>query len=133
MPNYVVSKGHDAFAYYETIIEAATPEEARALAQSVDYDGEWLATGDVQEFDDFEIDEGSGVRLLEEGETIEAFKTIAVTAEERDAILAGLRLLQLALAGGAVDAALRSILTNDGAHDGLDLAAIDALCERVNV
>ena len=133
MPNYVVSKGHDAFAYYETMIEADTPEEARALARSVDYDGEWLATGDVQEFDDFEIDEGSGVRLLEEGEIVEAFKTIAVTTGERDALLAGLRLLQLALAGAIVEPALRSILTNDGEHPSLDLTAIDALCERINV
>ncbi len=133
MPRYVVSKGHDAFAYYETVVETDTPEEARRLATSYNYEGEWLATGYVQEFDDYEIDEHSGVRLLEEGETVEAFLTIGVTAEERDAVLAGLRLLQLALARGDIDPPLRSILTNDGAHAGLDLARIDALCERTNV
>lgn len=88
MPKFVVSKGHDAFAYYETVVEADTPEQARSLAQSVYYEGEWLATGYVQEFDDYEIDEYSGVRLLEDGETVEAFVSLAVTAQERDAVLA---------------------------------------------
>ena len=69
MPKFVVSKGHDAFAYYETVIDAETPEDARRLAESVHYDGEWLATGYVQEFDEYEIDEYSGVRPLEDGET----------------------------------------------------------------
>lgn len=133
MPKFVVSKGHDAFVYYETVVQADTPEQARRLATNYSYDGEWLATGYVQEFDDYEIDEHSGVRLLEDGETIEAFLTIGVTAEERDAMLAGLRLLQLALARGDIDPPLRSILTNDGAHGGLDLTRIDALCERTNV
>lgn len=133
MPKFVVSKGHDAFAYYETVVEADTPEEARTLAESVHYDGEWFATGYVQEFDDYEIDEYSGVRLLEEGETVEEFATIGVTARERDAVLAGLRLLQLGIASGSFEPALKNILTNDGAHDGLDLPEIDALCERINV
>ncbi|GKX34107.1 MAG: hypothetical protein MnENMB40S_17250 [Rhizobiaceae bacterium MnEN-MB40S] len=133
MPKYVVSKGHDAFAYYETVVEAETPKQARHLATSVHYDGEWLATGYVQEFDDYEIDEYSGVRLLEDGEAVEAFVTIGVTAQERDAVLVGLRLLQLAIARGDIDPPLKSILTNDSAHAGLDLARIDALCERTNV
>lgn len=133
MPKFVVSKGHDAFVYYETVVEADTPEEARALATSFHYNGEWLATGYVQEFDDYEIDEHSGVRQLESGETVEAFLTIGVTAQERDALLAGLRLLQLALARGPIDPPLRSVLTDDDAHAGLDLTQIDALCERINV
>ncbi|WP_011583131.1 MULTISPECIES: hypothetical protein [Chelativorans] len=133
MPKFVVSAGHDAFAYYETVLEADTPEEARKLAKSVHYDGEWFATGHVQEFDDYEIDEYHGVRLLEEGETVEAFLTIGVTAQERDAVLTGLRLLQLAVARGDIDQALKSIVTNDDTHAGLDLTQIDALCERINV
>lgn len=133
MPKFVVSKGHDAFVYYETVLEAETPEEARDLAQSVHYEGEWHATGYVQEFDDFEIDEHSGVRLLADGGAIGAFSTIGVTAQERDALLTGLRLLQLALARSDIDPSLRDILTNDGAHGGLDLSQIDALCERINV
>jgi len=133
MPKFVVSKGHDAFAYYETVVDADTPAQARQLAKSVHYDGDWFATGYVQEFDDYEIDEHNGVRPLEDGETVEAFLSISVTSQERDAVLAGLRLLQLALAGGHTDPALRSILTNDGAHAGLDLTQIDALCERTNV
>ncbi|ANH05778.1 MAG: hypothetical protein ACOY3N_12005 [Bradyrhizobium sp.] len=133
MPKFVVSKGHDAFVYYETVVEADTPEEAQKLAESVHYDGEWLATGYVQEFDDYEIDEHSGVRLLERGETVEAFHTVTVTAHERDALLAGLRTLQLALVNGPLDPVFMTILTNDGAHAGLDLPEIDVLCERINV
>lgn len=133
MPKFVVGKGHDAFVYYETILEAETPEEARDLAQSVHYEGEWHATGYVQEFDDFEIDEHSGVRLLADGEAIEAFSTVGITAPERDALLTGLRLLQVALARSDIDPSLRAILTNGGAHVGLDLNRIDALCERINV
>lgn len=133
MPKFVVSKGHDAFVYYETVIEADTPEAARNLARSITYDGEWFATGHTQEFDDYEIDEHSGVRLLDLGETVEAVQTVSLTARERDALLAGLRLLQIALARSALDEALRSVLTDDDAHAALDLEEIDALCERINV
>lgn len=133
MLKFVVSKGHDAFVYYETVVEADTPEEARTLAKGVHYDGEWLATGYVQEFDDYQIDEHSGVRLLESGETVEPLHTITVTAHERDALLAGLRTLQLALVNGTLGSVFMTILTNDGAHAGLDLPEIDALCERINI
>lgn len=133
MPKYVVSKGHDAFVYYETVLEAETPEAARDLARNHHHEGEWHPTGYVQEFDDFEIDEHSGVRLLEDEETIEAFSSIGVTAQERDALLTGLRLLQLALARSDIGPLLSDILTNDGAHHGLDLSQIDILCERINV
>ena len=133
MPNYVVRKGHDAFVYYETVVEADTPEKARRLAISVQYHGQWLATGDVSEFDDYEIDEFNGVRLLEDGETVEEFLTLGVTAQERDAVLTGLRLLQLALETGGIAPMLRDVLTNGDTHPGLDLKAIDALCERINV
>ncbi len=133
MPKFVISKGHDAFVYYETVIEAETPDQARKLAKSVHYEGEWLATGYVQEFDDYEIDEHSGVRLLEDGETVEACLTIGITAQERDALITGLRLLQLALEAGHMAPVLRDILTNADRHPGLDLSEIDGLCERINV
>jgi len=133
MPRFVVRKGHDAFVYYETVVEAGTSAEARSVAESVHYDGEWIATGEVQEFDDYEIDESTGVRLLEKGETVEAFLIVAMTAHERDAVLAGLRTLQLALVNGPLDPVFLDIYNNDGAHAGLDLPEIDALCERINV
>lgn len=132
MPKYVVRKGRDAFVYYETVVDAATPEEAQALAESIKYDGEWVATGEISEFDDYDIDEYDGVRRLEDGEILEAFLNIGVTARERDVMLAGLRLLQLALARDDIDPPLRSILTNDGAQVGLDSPQIDALCERIS-
>lgn len=97
MPTYVVTKGHDALIYYDTIVEAETRQDAKRIAESVDYDGEWIGTGDMASYDDFEIDEHDGVRLLEDGETIEKLLTISVSAPERDALLTGLRRLQLAL------------------------------------
>ena len=112
---------------------ADTSEEARSLAKSVHYDGEWLATGDVQEFDDYEIDEHSGVRLLEPRETVEAFQTITMTARERDAVLAGLSTLQLALINGPLDPVFMDDLTNNGAHAGLELHEIDELRRRFKV
>ncbi len=133
MPKFVVSKGHHAFVYYETVVEADSPEEARTLAESVHYDGEWLATGYVQEFDDYEIDEQSGVHLLEKGETVEVFHAITVTAHERDALLAGLQTLQLAPINGPLDPVFMTILTNSGAHAGLYFHEIDDLCQRIKV
>lgn len=132
MPKFVVRKGHDAFVYCETVIDADTPEKARRLATSPRYEGEWIATGDVSEFDDYKIDESRGVRLLEEGETVEEFLTAGITTRERDAVLAGLRLLQIALKTGPVTPVLRDIVTNGDAHPGLDPTEIDALCERIN-
>lgn len=132
MPKFVVSAGHDAFVYYETVVEADNPEQARALVQSVQYDGEWIATGHVQEFDDYEIDEHDGVRPLEGGERFDPFLTIGITAQERDAVLTGLRLLHLALEASNIAPPLKNVLTNDGAHSGIGLNEIDALCQRIN-
>lgn len=56
---------------------------------------------------------------------------------ERDALLAGLRLLQLALEnpddGGWFGEDLKNVFTNGGQHEGLDPDEIDELCERLNV
>ena len=133
MPQFVVRRGYDAFVYYETVVEADTPKEARRLAEDIMYQGEWVATGDVSEFDDYEIDEFDGVRLLEDGEVIEEFLTIGVTPRERDAMLAGLRLLQTAVRSSEFAPMVREIFTKDGAHSGLDFHEIDALCERINI
>ncbi|EXL06474.1 hypothetical protein BG46_17125 [Brucella anthropi] len=133
MPQFVVRRGYDAFVYYETVVEADTPQDARRIAGDIMYKGEWVATGDISEYDAYEIDEFNGVRLLEEGEIIEKFVSIGVTAQERDAILAGLRLLQIAARTGNFPPMIREIYTRDDAHAGLDLSAIDALCERTNV
>jgi len=133
MPKFVVRKSHDAFVHYETVVEVDTPQEACLHARSHDYDGEWFATGEVSEFDDHEIDETDGVRPLEDGETIEGCITLAVTAQERDAVLAGLRVLQAGLRLGAFPQPVLEVLTNDASHSGLDPDAIDGLCERINI
>ncbi|SDH00784.1 hypothetical protein [Pelagibacterium luteolum] len=130
MPKFLVRRGHDAFVYYDTVVDAETAEEARHIADSFQYDGEWVATGDVSEFDDYEIDH---VRQLEEGESVEGFLTLGVTAQERDAVLTGLRLLQLALERGQLAPMLHDVFVNGGAHPGLDLSEIDALCQRINI
>ena len=130
MPQFVVRKAQDAYVYYETIIEADTPEEAQGIAEDILYEGKWIATGDVSDFDDYEID---GVRLLGDGETIEEFVSICVTSQERDAVLAGLKLLQTVVRTGDIAPMVREIYTNDGAHPGIDADAIDTLCERMNV
>jgi len=54
MPKFKVTKGHDAWVYYETIVEAASEEEAAEIAGSRDYDGHWEPAGDA-EFDAFDI------------------------------------------------------------------------------
>ncbi|KAB2756328.1 hypothetical protein F9L00_21010 [Brucella anthropi] len=132
MPKFVVSKVHDAFVYYDAVVEADTFEDALDLAYSPHFKGDWCATGYVQEFEDYIIDENSGVRVLKDGETVEAFLSIAVTAQEHDAVLTGLWLLQFALVRGPVEPLLRNTFTNGGAHSGLDLTEIDALCERID-
>lgn len=133
MPQFVVRRGYDAFVYYETIVEAESPTEARQIARDIMYPGEWFATGDVSEFDDYEIDEFNGVRPLDDGEVIEEVVSFGVTARERDAVLAGLRLLQIAVRTGGFPPMVQQIYTNDGAHTGLDANAIDTLCARTNV
>lgn len=58
----------------------------------------------------------------------------ALSPEEHDAILAGLRLLQRDLDRGCVDDDILPILTDEGRHAGLGSEGIDTLIEeRVNV
>lgn len=57
------------------------------------------------------------------------------TAKERDAILAGLRLLQFSLDAGTVtpnDGDVGDILTCSGDHDGMTAEEIDLFCEEFN-
>jgi hypothetical protein len=59
----------------------------------------------------------------------------AFSPVERDAILAGLRMLQQALTPGKLPrftSSIEEILTNDDAHPAISLEDIDALCERLN-
>lgn len=55
MPKYKVTKGHDAWVYYETVVEADTPQEAREIAGCIQYAGPWAKTGEVVEFDHFDM------------------------------------------------------------------------------
>lgn len=57
-----------------------------------------------------------------------------MTAEERDAVLAGLRLLQRGWETGRIrsDDEFGEIATCGGEHDALTPGEIDDLCERIN-
>lgn len=58
----------------------------------------------------------------------------AVTQEEKDAILVGLRLLQGELSHDlAGDPLLLDIYSNGGRHTGLPVESINLLCERINL
>lgn len=55
-----------------------------------------------------------------------------IESEECNAILAGLRLLQLFVDGRISAPGIDDILTNGDTEQPLDSNAIDTLCERVN-
>ena len=59
----------------------------------------------------------------------------AISTDERDIILASLRLYQHVYeeTGGDIPDDILDIATNGGSHEVLDLEAIDDLCERINV
>jgi hypothetical protein len=59
---------------------------------------------------------------------------IAISPEERDMILAALRLYQEVhdQTGGDLPTGILYIATNSETHEAIDLQAIDDLCERIN-
>lgn len=57
MATYRVVKGHDAWAKYETIVDADSEAEAEEIAMSPDFKGLWVEDG-IAEFDDCQIMEG---------------------------------------------------------------------------
>jgi hypothetical protein len=60
---------------------------------------------------------------------------ITISPEQRDMILAALRLYQQVYdqTGGDLPNDILDIATNSAAHETLDLEGIDDLCERINV
>ena len=60
---------------------------------------------------------------------------LAISPEERDVILAALRLYQQAhhQTGGDLPDDILDIATDGESHEAVDLEAIDDLCERINV
>jgi hypothetical protein len=59
--------------------------------------------------------------------------TFELTHPERDAMLAGLRLLQNQIMDGDITEGIDMIYTNCDAHGGLSVQGIDALSERINI
>lgn len=60
---------------------------------------------------------------------------LTLSAQQLDAVLAGLRCLQVALESGSVspdDGDIGDILTNGQTHPGLTADEIDKLCESIN-
>jgi hypothetical protein len=58
---------------------------------------------------------------------------LGITVIERDAVLAGLRLLQEALERDDLSPLVRDIYTNGEDHDGLTIDQINTLCEDLDV
>lgn len=61
--------------------------------------------------------------------------TPTITTDERDIILAALRLFQHVheQTGGDIPDEILDIATDGDSHEPIDLEAIDDLCERINV
>ena len=62
MPTYRVVKGHDAWARYETIVDAPSPGKAEDIAMSPDFEGLWVEDG-ISEFDHCQIMEGETTKV----------------------------------------------------------------------
>lgn len=76
MPFFKVTKGQDAFVEYVAIVDADDAEQALQQAESWEFSGTWRPSGNVSEFDHFEIFE-DGVERVE-----------AVSLQEAEAKLA---------------------------------------------
>jgi len=142
MPFFEVIKGHDAWKNYATVVEADTMKEAEEIAGSGLYEGEWVETGTVYEFDDYQIHEDEG-REIEAATFEEAvaeihgdydFTDVQLSPAERDLILAALQLWQDSVNDGSeyLNDDLIGIATNNEAHELLDDHAIQQLRERIN-
>ncbi|WLR90911.1 hypothetical protein [Shinella zoogloeoides] len=133
MPLFKVVKGHDAWVKYATLVEADTLNDAECMAADRDYEGVWVETGDIAEFDHNEIIEGEAEEVAPDYVLTEVI-TYCFEPQEIDALIAGLRCLQdlRTMNAGELPDALNDIVTNNGAHAGLSDDAIDALCEVLN-
>jgi hypothetical protein len=89
---------------------------------------------DVPGADPANYDESGKPLLVKSEEPAPQFPTqLLIDSEERDTILAALRLWQHHLDGTTPDFyGLEEIRTNGDEHEGLDSDAIDELCERIN-
>lgn len=63
------------------------------------------------------------------------YTSYRISAEERDTILAALRVYQQVYdqTGGDLPNDILAIATNGGPHEPIDLESVDTLCERINV
>lgn len=62
----------------------------------------------------------------------EGYQAMGLHSRERDAVLAGLRLLQEKIADGADISNIADIYTDHGKHEGLSEFWIENLCQRIN-
>lgn len=142
MPFFQVTKGQDAYVNYVTVVEASSAKEAWEQANSARFDGQWVPTGDVPEFDDHVVYEEDVLQIeastLDEAHGLAtdnlAGKPHRLLGIERDMILAALNLwINVVNDGGAyITPELLDIATNGEKHELMDDTAIDDLCERLN-
>lgn len=131
MSKFKVRKHQDAYAVYETVVEADSAEAAGTIAGARGYDGSWHKSH-VMEFDDYDMFPEEIEAVADEFtlDDLEEFVEVQFTPRERDGVLAALRLWQKAPED--TRAYLSDIFTNSKAHDGLSDEEIDDLCERIN-
>lgn len=131
MPNFVVRRTLDAYAHYDTVIEAESEAEAVSIAEHPEYKGEWISGGH-SEFDDVEV---QALGELDDENAPIKINDIAVDDQEHATILAALRYYRMNGQGNALNRSdmIHDIATNGGDVISLSAEAIDALCERINV
>lgn len=139
MPFFSVTKGQDAFVEYVAIVEADNAEHARHQAESWEFSGHWQPNGNISEFDHSEVFEHSVQQVeaesLEEAEAKLAkaypdLTDLLLDMTEHDTILAALRFYQAHLPSVSND--IMQIATHGGAHQALDVDAIEDLCVAIN-
>lgn len=91
---FQVTKGHDAYATFTTVVDAADETEANRIAAAWDFKGTWNERG-VEVFDRYEIFPDRTERYAEE-ESVDTTEDLSITlsAAERNIVIAALRLWQ---------------------------------------
>lgn len=89
-----------------------------------------LLNSDLDEVHDLLVNHGEDIEL-KASETVAALR--AFHPRERDAMLAGLRMLQQAVEDGQpLPADITMIYTNEGRNEGLSPFWLENLCQRIN-
>ena len=129
MPLFQVTKGHDAYVNYTTIVEANDAIAAGILAGNGDYDGEWIYSG----FNEYDYSIIHDDLTVQTDDPVPVVSLLEFSTSELNAMLAGLRLLQQEISRGEfLPQGVSDIFDNGGTEKPLTADEIDQLCERIN-